>query len=202
MNVVIKIGNCREYIPEADALGIAYFGDTGQFPLSKWYQLYEVSPESFLFAVDEDSDKLLGYIIMVPVNDEFFEKTKQVNFTEELFSPEHVRSFRKGTNYVYFFSILISKKCDERIRVLRMMAKAEVEFCKKLALDGKYITQATALAYTQAGEKLCSGLKMTEVGKNECGTVYHGEKFYRMYKKEDTHDQILKTFTVNRKGNN
>lgn len=199
MAIKVEIGKSRFFMSPARELAKLVYDENDVSELKKYLDLYEASPESFILAIDTLTHRLVGYIISLPLDHKYFEKTTQKDYMEEDLSADKVRPYQEGNNFVYLFSIVSDLKHPQRLTILKELSKAYVEQLRKLAKDGKYVIRASAVALTPAGKKLCIGMDMEEVGVNPKGTVFVNEKFHKVFINTKTKNSVIKNFILKKK---
>ena len=199
MAIKIQIGGNSNYIHPAYSLAHRVYQAKDVSHIDTYFEYFRISPESFIFAIDPANNELVGYIISLPLNFKYFERTTMPDFDESDLDPSKVRPFQKGTNNVYLFSIVINQNYYDRVKVLRMLSLAFREQFNIFAKNGIYITQASAVTLSTTGIKLCEGLNMEYVGKNDKGSVFWNCEFYKNLIQKETKDHILKNFVRNRR---
>lgn len=203
-NIRFQIGNCRTQIPQIVNLALQVYREEDVSSIVKYYALYDQSPESFIMAIDSTNEKVLGYIIAVPFSEKYFERTLSPDYNEECLTPREVRPYQKGANKIYLFSIVTKPDYENRIAILSGLSRTFKEQLKNMLSEGIYITEASALALSVSGIKICMGLKMNIIGTNIRGSVFHNPDFYKLYinspSKEDSIKNIIRNKLLNSRG--
>lgn len=197
--IKFQIGRCRQLIPQIVDLALRVYKEENVSSMSKYYTLYDKCPESFIVALDPRSNKVLGYIITIPFSRNYFDKTIRPNYNEDDLSAQDIRPFQKGNNLVYLFSIVTMPDYGNRTGVLSGLSRTLRDQFKGMSSEGVYITEASALALSESGIKICKGLKMDVMGSNPDGTVFYNPQFYKLFVDMESKEEIIKKFIHNRK---
>lgn len=199
MSIEIRIGKARHHMAMVRELATKVYDPKDVSPLAKYLELFDRCPEGFIFAFDTDTNRLVGYIISLPLEQEYFPRTTEMDYTEGDLTPEVVKQYTKGNNYVYLFSIVSNRNHPKRLEILRSLSRAYVSQLRDMARDGKYVLEASAIALSESGIKICQGMNMEEKGVNPKGTVFHSEKFHKLYIDSDTKQDIIRNFIINKR---
>jgi hypothetical protein len=198
MGIKILIGGNSQYLNPAVSLAMKVYKKEDVSPLAVYKEMHDRNPNAFVFAIDDRTHELVGYVINIPLEKSYFESTNQASYDESDLTPDRILQFKKGMNYIYMFSIVINPGYTDRVPALRALVNGVREQFNSLAQDGKYITQASAVALSDSGIKLCQGMKMTEIGVNKKGTVFIHKSFHTLFANDATKSHILKTFVQNK----
>lgn len=194
-----QIGKCRQFIPQIVSLALQVYREENVSSITKYYSLYDKCPESFIVALDPKTNKVLGYIISIPFSRFYFNQTIKPDYNEDGLNHNDIRPFQKGNNLVYLFSIVTKPDYINRTGVLSGLSRTLRDQFKTMASQGIYITEASALALSDSGIKICHGLKMQTMGSNAHGTVFYNSQFYKLFVDMESKNEIIKNFIHNRK---
>lgn len=197
--ITVTIGKKRHYMPMVVNLAEKVYKPEDVSSLKKYLALFDKCPEAFIFAFDEQK-RLVGYIISLPLLKDYFPKTTQADYTEQDLTLDVVCPYEKGNNYVYLFSIVSNQTHKERLAIFRALSRAYIKQLRQLAINGKYVLEASAVALSPVGQKICEIMSMQKIGVNPKGTVYHQPKFHKVF--VDTNpvvkDLVRENFVRNR----
>lgn len=199
MAIKIIIGKENAYLASVVALAKKVYAPEDVSPVDKYASLFQCSPESFVFAVDDLTQQLVGYIISLPLNEEYFESTVLPDYDESTLSEMVVVPYKKGINKVYLFSIVINPEHPQRLSILKALAQSYSQQLREMASKGIDVVEASALALSDSGVKICQGLKMTRVADNSKGVVFVNRDFYEVFAKGETKENLLRRIAINRK---
>ncbi|MBX2986734.1 MAG: hypothetical protein KF802_02455 [Bdellovibrionaceae bacterium] len=196
----VTIGKKKHYMPMVVNLAERVYKSEDVSPLKKYYALFDKCPEAFIFAFDEQ-DKLVGYIISLPLIKEYFPQTIKSDYTEQDLTLDKVKPYTRGNNYVYLFSIVSDLKHKDRHAIFKALSKAYINQLRQLAIDGKYVMESSAVALSPIGQKICQIMRMQEVGVNPKGVVYHQPKFHKIFvdTKPEVKDMVRDNFVRHQK---
>lgn len=197
--VKVRIGGDNSYIHSVVSLAKRVYKPEDVSSIERYYSFFKKSPESFIFAIDPLNNHLKGYIISLPLDFNYFPNTITTEFKEDCLIPEVVRPYQKGANKVYLFSIVIDPSCPNRLETLKALSKAYIQQMRDYALDGVFITEASALALSESGIKICQGINMDLLSINDKGHIFHRREFHKNFIDKDTKEGILKSFVARKR---
>lgn len=177
--IEIRIGNVRNHMDRIRDLATKVYDPQDVSSLEKYLALYDKCPEGFICAFDSKTKQVVGYIIALPLDPDYFEKTTTADYTEADLTPDVVKPYTPGNNYVYLFSIVSQLNHPERLKIFSSLSKAYVSQLRKLSYAGYFVLRATAIALSESGQNICRRLDMEEVGVNPKGVVFYGKQFHK-----------------------
>lgn len=188
--ITVKIGDCKDDLPRiVELAGIVYKSEDVS-PFQRYLGFYTICPQSYITAYD-DTGALVGYIIAIPVDGNYFETTTKESFLEQDFYSTISKQYTTGSNKIYLFSIVVDPDHSKRVQILGSLARAFIQHLKMMALEGKYITEISALALSESGKKICRGIEMKEIAVNSKGTVFVNRNFIDVYLGQDIKNSIM-----------
>ena len=116
---------------------------------------YEVNRDSFVCIMDEEKDKLAGYINFFPCTEELYQdirKNSQVTRDDDI-RPDEVAPYSKEGNHLFIISIVIAPEYRDGKAIVTMM-NAWNDHLDKLVKRGYPITDICAIAISEGGQKV------------------------------------------------
>lgn len=199
MGIKIQIGKSNAYLASVIALAKMVYDEKDVSSQEKYLKLYNRCPEAFIFAIDSGTQQLVGYIISLPLDHDYFERTLQPDYDESDLFEDVVKPYRFGNNKIYQFSIVSKPNHPDRMTILKELSCAYIKQLRDFALAGKYVVEASALALSESGVKLCEGMNMDLVAENDKGIIYVNREFHKLFMDTDTKQGILRRLAMNRK---
>jgi hypothetical protein len=195
----VIVGGDGSYLEQVVNLDHKVFSPWAWKTEAQYREIFDKSPNSFLFSIDSDTGKLIGYLIVLPVTKEYFERTLLPDFSENDISPDKIKNFSKGTNnLIYLMGIANDPHSKDRLRSLNKLSVTYKNILKSMAQDEFIlVSQASALACGEGGVKLCLGLKMNEVCTNHKGVIYVNRKFHEEFLNLCDKQELLKALQSN-----
>lgn len=171
-------------------------------PVTRYQEIYRRSPESYTVLWDSYEKKIVAYIIAIPVNHDLYDLSITSAYNESQLTPDTIRDFTYGSNYICFFSIVANPRNPNKVEILRILSNLYVEKLKRMATQGIFVTKASAITWSSVGQRLCEGMRMINSGYNETGKIYHNDKFHRLFVDIQTKKSIIKFFIDKKEGSN
>jgi hypothetical protein len=156
-----------------------------------YFKLHERHPDGFIFAFDTLTQQMVGYILALPVNREYFERTLKPDFDETDLTPDKIEDLKVGPNLFYAAGIVVRLDRSDRVLIFRKLMKAYSDYLASLFLDNKmYVSEMSSIAVSKVGMGLCDQIGMTKIcpADGDHGTIYCNRNFYKSFK----YDQISK----------
>lgn len=188
--ITVKIGDCREHIPRIVEMAEEVYALGNVSPYQRYLGFYTICPQSYITAYD-DNGTLCGYIIAVPVDEDYFESTTKPDFKEKNFFSTIAKQYTNGENKLYLFSIVVLPSHTQRVQILGALARGFVRHLRGQAQLGKVTTEISALALSESGKKICRGIGMFKVAKNSKGSVFVNRDFVKVYLDQNLKDGVL-----------
>jgi hypothetical protein len=159
---------------DLDYLTLDELTESDEGGLDQWVKVVRKSPRTLKMIIN-NNERIVGYLYFVPLNKEAFNKAKDGDLLDGEITVDDVEDFSiYGVNNIYIVQVCILKE----FRTLEIMTNLMTEFfdeLKLLELDGFFIQEVCANAYTKAGYLLCKKLGLSEYsGHKSRGTVFCG----------------------------
>lgn len=167
-----KSGGEAGMLPLIGAINLAVETYQGQhvFSHSKHIEIFKANPNSYFFAYDINTKRVVGCIVAIPVTDEFFKRTLSDDFEEdELNKSVIISNTETGIRKLYFCSITCDQKNSDRVRILSGLVKKFISFHSTQLLEGCKVTEVSAMAISDAGVKLCKMMGLSLHSKHKDG---------------------------------
>ncbi|MEK2647331.1 hypothetical protein [Bdellovibrio sp. BCCA] len=163
-------------LPLLGAINLAVETYRGEhvFSHSKHIEIFKANPNSFFFAMDTLTKKVVGCIVAIPVKDDFFNRTISPDFNEDELSKDVIASSKSpGVRKLYFCSITCDQKSSDRVRILSGLMRKFISFYGERLLEGCKVTEVSAMAVSAAGAHLCEMMGLTKISEHQDGhSVY------------------------------
>lgn len=166
--VVNRPENIEKYLIDAIKIDQQYYSNELSGVLDTCVNWYNANNDIYTFVVDGE-EKVVGYINMMPVELEIYEKIKNGHFLDnDIPSSSVIDPFMPGTYYLYFCSVAIDQSMKPAKRqIFKMLYES---FFKKLdswAEDGICIQAMISDAVTADGKSIAESFGMQKVGESD-----------------------------------
>ncbi len=150
-----------------DGLTQLHEGHTAQ-----WSPVFMDHPDTWRLLITGPGD-IVGYWHFVPLFQSEYELAKQGQLTDSQITADTVRVLElPGWYNIYFVSICVHPPYRRTPR-MRALYKAFLDVATELALEGVFIREVCANAYTPSGEALCKDLGFDFVTRHvDHGKIY------------------------------
>lgn len=134
---------------------------------------FEANHDIYLMAKEKNTGRVIAYINIAPINDEYYEEIKKGESLDSELSPDMILSYDMPYPYsVYFTSIVIDPEY-QNTEVFMNLFNAVIEKFIHLGEQEVFVKRILADAVTPSGEKFCKLFGMKKIGdSNHNSTLY------------------------------
>lgn len=119
----------------------------------------------YQWIVAMEEDKLVGYIGLVPMKKDIFEKLLYLDFDEERdLIPENLLLIQESTVIDIYISSVVTKNKDVEVAV--MLFHYLIKYARLLSRNNIKVNRVGAIAYSEQGESLCNKMGFELIGED------------------------------------
>lgn len=137
------------------------------------YALFRTNRESGFVVRDRESGKIVGYTMLLPVDDVTYMKIRKGCFLDTELTPDMVRKYdAPGIYHLYFTGVVVHPK-HRSVRMVLSMINAMVDDFLELSRRGIFIDRMIADVVTLDGKKFCRFFGLDKVCESDHhSTIY------------------------------
>jgi len=110
---------------------------------------------------DLELNRIVGEICAIPLDDNTFNSTIKSDFDDRKLLPENIASYDLPDFYkLYLCSISVDPSYQNVTLAYKMLFDAYIDFLLELAKEDIFFIEASSMAVTNEGVKLCKSLNM------------------------------------------
>lgn len=156
-----------EDIREAVMLDMLVYDDIYHVDTKQCEEWFEVNPDIYVMARDDQTGRIIAYVNISPVTDECYERIKRGDFIDTGITADMILSYDMPFPYnVYFFSIVIHPEYQNS-DVFVLLFNAVVKKFITLGEHDVFVHRMIADAVTKNGEKFCNLFGMKKIKNSD-----------------------------------
>ena len=150
-----------------------YFEPSLIAPSEISHQWVQYNPDTIISVKDNDNDKIVAHLTILPITDETYNKFLTGNYKDANMPISDMRKYNEIGEYIIYIAAIAIHPSYTNSLALKMMINAYGEKIIRLASEGIFISQVIAEACTASGENFCKLL-----GMNKILSTKHDTKIY------------------------
>lgn len=147
----------NDFIPEILNIDRQVYAEDMQGTYNSVYSRFEKNKDSYILAIDEVNDKIIGYFCFFPITEKLFSKIINEDAVyDDNIRPSDICSY-KEKNYLFFISAAILPKYQDGIAIRRLTAEF-IQFLKQKIRSGHEIEAILAFVISSDGRRFAKRL--------------------------------------------
>ena len=165
-----------ENIDEARKLDTMVYDEEYFVTLRQCLEWNKKNNRIYTMIQDNESGRIVAYVNISPVTDEYYDKIKSGKFIDTYLPPEAIVDYVLPDTYNVYFSSVVVHPDYQNSQVFLMLFNAIAEKFTKLAEEEILIKRMVADAVSDKGEKFCEMFGMTKQKNSN-----HDSEIYEVY---------------------
>lgn len=163
----------KDNIRQALELDRLVYDEEYYVSLEQCLEWYNVNNQIYVMVYDEETQKIIAYINLSPVTEEYYNKIRSGQFIDTLLPAEAIVPYDFPDLYYLYFSSIVIHPDYQNTGVLKVIFDAIVKKMMSLGRDDIYFKKMVADAVTDRGEKFSKLFGMKKVKDSEhSSTIY------------------------------
>jgi len=162
-----------EHIKQILNLDKLVYDECYQNSLETCLDAYERNSDTYTMLYSTSADKIVAYVHVVPVTDEYYDRMKSGTLNDAYLPPEASVPYDLPGIYSLYFSSAVIHPDYQMVGVLKYLLEAFVEKLISLGEEGFYMKRVLADAVTDKGEKFCSLVGMNRLYESDHNSIIY-----------------------------